>query len=150
MASGWVPGRQAEHETPSVPISLGPQLSQKVESSLNVHWLPSAHGFWPQSSMVVATSHAAVDEASTGASMVVFVMRTLSAAVTDSVAPLGAALVRKTASLMVVDMGPAVLIAPPLPEVTRNSWLDHMAMPRGQQASMFCMFAQAANMQPEN
>ena len=52
--------------------------------------------------------------------MVVLVMRTLLAAVIDSVAPLGAALVRKTVSLMVVDMGPAVLIAPPWPEVTRN------------------------------
>ena len=67
--------------------------------------------------------------------MVVLLTRTLSAAVIDSVAPLGAAFVRKTASLMVVDMGPEVLIAPPLPEATRNSWLDHMAMPRGQQLS---------------
>ena len=65
--------------------------------------------------------------------MVALVRRMLLAEVIDSVAPLGAALVRKTASLMVADIGPEVLIAPPWPEVTRNCWLDHMAMPRGQQ-----------------
>ena len=41
------------------------------------------------------------------------VMRMLFAAVIDSVAPLGAALVRKMASLMDIAMGPEVLIAPP-------------------------------------
>ena len=84
--------------------------------------------------------------------MVVLVMRTLLAAVIDSVDPLGAALVRKTASLMDIAMGPEVLIAPPLPEVTRNSWLDHMAMPRGQQKSTWSSEnpAQASNKQPGN
>ena len=43
---------------------------------MKVHWLPSAHGFWIQSSTAVAKSHAAVDEASTGASTVVLVMIT--------------------------------------------------------------------------
>ena len=99
-----------------------------------MHPLPSAHGFWLQSSTAAATSHAAVDEASTGTSMVVLVMRTLLAAVIDSVAPLGASLLRKMESVILAEMGPEVLTAPPLPEVTRNSWLDHMAMSRGQHA----------------
>ena len=120
---------------------------------MKVHWLPSAHGFWMQSSIVVASSHAAVDEASTGASMVVLVMRTLLAAVRDNAAPLGASLVRKAVSLMDIAMGPEVLIAPPWPEVTRNSWLDHMAMPRGQQTASWprsAVDAHEENLQPGN
>ena len=116
MASGWVPGGQAWHETPSLPISFGPQTSQNVEWSLKVHWLPSAHGFWMQSSMVVATIQAALDDSSRGASMVVFVMRRLVAAVTDSDAPFGASLVWKVVSLMETGTGPDVSMAPPLPE----------------------------------
>ena len=118
---------------PSVPISFGPQTSQNVEWSLNVHRLPNAHGFWLQPSIVVASSHAASETPSSGVSMVVLVVRTLLAATTDSDAPFGAALVVKAVSLMDTAIGPEVLTAPPLPEVTRNSWLDHMAMPRGQQ-----------------
>ncbi len=64
--------------------------------------------------------------------MVVLVMWTLVAAAIESVAPLGASLVRKAVSLMAITMGPELLIAPPWPEVAWNSRLDHMAIPRGQ------------------
>ena len=78
-ASGCVPGRQAVHETPS-PISLSPHTSQNVEKSLNAHLLPTSHGF----SAHVATPappnpETAEDNGSAGASMVVFVTRTLRA-----------------------------------------------------------------------
>ena len=48
-SSGCVPDGQAEHETPSTPISLSPHGSQKVEKSANVHLLPASHGFLRQS-----------------------------------------------------------------------------------------------------
>ena len=76
-----------KHETPSAPISLGPQASQNVEWSLNVHWLPISHGFFTQSSTVVATSHTALDKSSLGSSMVVLVIWIVAAAVIDRDAP---------------------------------------------------------------
>ena len=48
-------------------------------------------------------------------------MRTLVAAAIESAAPFGASLARKAVSLMSIAMGPEVLIAPPAPELTRNS-----------------------------
>ena len=63
--------------------------------------------------------------------MVVLVMRTLAAAAIESAAPVGASLVRKVVSVMVIAMGPELLTAPPWPELTWNRWLDHMEMPRG-------------------
>ena len=131
-SSGCVPDEHAEHETPSMPISLSPLGSQKVEKSLNVHLLPASHGF----SAHVATADAAVQTAlldsSSGSSMVVLVMRRLLDAVTDSDAPFGASLVRKVVSLMMTASDPEVEIPPPLPEVTRKARLDHIAMPHSQ------------------
>ena len=66
-----------------------------------------------------ATSGLVLD--SSGSSMVVFVMRSVVAAVTDSDAPLGASLVRKAVSLMVTASGPDVATAPPSPELTLKS-----------------------------
>ena len=84
-----------------------------------------------QLSMAAATSQTAVDDLSPGVMTVELVMRRRLAAATDSDDPLGASLVWKMLSLMVADMGPVVLIAPPSPDVTWNSRLDHMAMPHG-------------------
>ena len=71
-----------------------------------------------QSLMTAAVNHTAVEESSSGALMVVLVIRTLLAARTHSDAPFAASLERKTESLMVADRGPEVLTAPPLPEAT--------------------------------
>ena len=63
--SGSVPGSQAEHVIPSIPISLGPQISQCVEKLLNEHFMPNSHGFWLQSAMaanVVAITHVVTHE----------------------------------------------------------------------------------------
>ena len=101
-----------------------------------MHWLPNEHGFWLQSSTAAADNQMEPDDASAGSSMVVLVMRTLSAAVMDKAAPLGASLVRKAVSLMDIAMGPEASIAPPSPDATRNSWLDHIAMLCGQQLQL--------------
>ena len=68
-----------------------------------------------------ATVWTALLDSSAGSSMVLLVMRRVVAPVTDSDAPFGASLVRKTLSLMETGTGPAVKMAPPLPEETRNS-----------------------------
>merc|ERR1711969_390904 len=120
-SSGCVPDGQAEHSMPSVPISLSPQGSQKVEKSLNVHLLPASHGFSAHVATADATVWTALLDSSSGSSMVVLVMRRLLAAVTDSDAPFGASLVRKTLSLMETGTGPAVAMAPPLPDETMKS-----------------------------
>ena len=120
-SSGCVPGGHAAHEMPFVLISFSPHPSQKVEESLNEHWVPGLHGFSVHLSTDDATVHTAVLDSSAGSSMVVFVMRSVVAAVTDSDAPLGASLVRKIVSLMVTASGPEVATPPPWPEVTRKS-----------------------------
>ena len=129
---GCVPGWQASHETPSAPNSFSPQGSQNADESVNVHWLPGSHGFSAHVATEAAFSQTALLDSSAGLSMVVLVMRTLVAAAIASAAPFGASLVRKALSLMTIAMGPELLIAPPCPELTRNSRLDHMAIPRGQ------------------
>ena len=73
-SSGCVPGRHASHEMPSTPNSFSPQPSQKVEKSLNVHWLPGAHGFSAQVATDDATVQTALLESSAGSSMVVLVI----------------------------------------------------------------------------
>ena len=88
---------------------------------MNVHWLPGLQGFSAHIATDDATVHTAVLDSSVGSSMVVFVMRSVVAAVTDSDAPLGASLVRKAVSVMVTASGPEVATAPPLPEVTLKS-----------------------------
>ena len=129
---GCVPGWQASHEMPSAPNSFSPQGSQNVEKSLKVHWLPGSHGFAVHVATEAAFVQTALLDSSAGLSMVVLVMRTLVAAAIDSAAPFGASLVRKAVSLMAIVIGPELLIAPPWPELTWNSRLDHMAIPRGQ------------------
>ncbi len=133
-AFGSVPGGQAEHERPSTSISLSAQASQNVEWSRKVHWLPASHGF----SAHVATpappnTKTAVENSSTGASMLVLVIRTLRTDVRARDAPFDATLVRKTLSLMTTLMGPPADIAPPLPLLTRNGVLDHIGASYGQQ-----------------
>ena len=80
---GCVPGRQAEHEMPSVPFSFGPHAAQNVEWSLNAQLLPTSHGFSKQVSTDAPNVETALDHSSVGSSMVVLVMRRVVAAVTD-------------------------------------------------------------------
>ena len=60
------------------------------------------------------------EEGAAGASRVVLARRTLLAAGIESVAPLGAALERKMVSVMTTLSGPAVVAAPPVPELASN------------------------------
>ena len=136
FASQEGPGWQAVQEIPSGPISLLPQTSQNVEWSLKVHWLPASHGFSRHRSMADAVNHTALGESPAGSSMVVLVMLTRSADVTDSDAPLGASFALKTLSRTKTDIGPVVDTAPPLAELTSNSRLDHIAIPSGQQPAL--------------
>ena len=106
---------------PSTPISFCPQLSQKVELSLKLQLLPIPHGFSKQVSIDAATVWTALDASSVGLSMVVLVTRTLAVAVKASDAPLGASLALNVASEIVTMRGPSTSMAPPLPELTRNS-----------------------------
>ena len=97
--SGCVPEGQAWHDILSAPISLLAQASQKVEKTLNVHLLPNSHGFSMQVSMSTPTVWTA-ERPSICVSMLVFVIRTLSAPAKSSDVALGALLRRKTQSRM--------------------------------------------------
>ena len=142
-SSGCVPGRHASHEMPSSPYSFSPQSSQKVEESLNVQRLPGSHGLSAHVATDDAMIHSGVIDSSAGSSIVVFVMRRLVAAVTDSDAPFGAALTRKMLSRITTVTGPIVEAAPPFPEVARKSKLVHEVTPFGQQSA-----ATSPGMQP--
>ena len=84
-----------------MPISFSPQDSHTVEKLRNAHWLPTSHGF----SAHVATpappnTETAAEKGSAGMSMLVLVMRTLRAEVTESDAPFAASLERKKLSVI--------------------------------------------------
>ena len=74
-----------------------------------------------QVSIDVETVQTALDQESSGASMVVLKMETLAAAVNDSEAPFGAAFAWNTLSRMETATCPEVVIAPPWPAATWNS-----------------------------
>ena len=118
---GWVPGWQASHELPSTPNSFSPQASQNVEESLKVHWLPGLHGFAVHAATEAAFVQTALLVSSSGSSIVVLVIRSVVAAVTDSEAPVGASFARRELSRMATESGPVVAAAPPWPELTRKS-----------------------------
>ena len=118
--SGCVPEGQAWHDILSAPISLLAQASQNVEKPLNVHLLPNSHGFSMQVSMSTPTVWTA-ERPSTCESMLVLLIRTLSAPLNISDVARGASLRRKTLSRMKTGIPPDVSIAPALAALMSKS-----------------------------
>ena len=112
-----------------MPFSFGPQVVQNVEWSRKVQLLPSLQGFSKQSATDAPNVVTAVDIASVGTSMVVFVMRTASVDDKESDAPRSASLARNSVSRILTSLGPFASIAPPFALLTRNGVLDHIVSP---------------------
>jgi hypothetical protein len=130
---GPVPGGHALQETPSSLISLGPQASQNVLWSLNVHLLPGWQGLLKQVATAAPKAETALECSFVGSSMLEFVMRALSVELNRRVAPPGASLSVNTQSRIVTKFDPAASTAPPRPTLTRNCVDDHITSLIGQQ-----------------
>ena len=84
--------------------------------------------------MLAPNAETALDQSSTGSSMLVFVMRALSVELIRRVAPRGASLARNTLSRIVTWVEPDAATAPPRPVLTRNGVLDQKTSFNGQQS----------------
>jgi hypothetical protein len=131
---GCVPGGQASQTIPSALISFGPQSSQNVLWSLNVHLLPVGHGLSSHVATAAPNSETALDCTSVGSSMLEFVMRALSVELIRRVAPRGASFWRNVLARIVTWLEPDAATAPPRPVLTRNSVLDQKTSYVGQQS----------------
>jgi len=98
-----------------------------------VHLLPVPQGLSKQVATLAPNAETALDQSSTGSSMLVFVMRALSVELIRRVAPRGASLARNTLSRIVTWLEPEAATAPPRPVLTRNGVLDQKTSCDGQQ-----------------